>query len=196
MKKGILLVSTLLIMSLTGCEGKVDQVLYDDVKADYENLLSDYQKLNSNYKELQNDYDALKKEYDDYKAEEKAKQEELIGDITSQDKSEYESSTITYDDLARKPQDYEMQKVKFEGKVVQLMENEGEDYVSIRFAVNDDYDKIIYCEFDRNIVGQRVLEGDWLNIYGVSGGLMSYQSTLGGTITIPAVLVNIIEFQD
>ncbi|WP_272875231.1 hypothetical protein [Bhargavaea massiliensis] len=49
---------------------------------------------------------------------------------------------ITYDQLARTPDDYIGKKVKFSGKVIQVMEGDGT--TQIRFAVNEDYDTIIY----------------------------------------------------
>ena len=41
----------------------------------------------------------------------------------------------------------------------------------------------------------RVLEDDYVDMYGTSGGLLTYSSTMGGEITIPALLVNIIEIR-
>lgn len=81
--------------------------------------------------------------------------------------------------------------MKFTGKVIQLIE--GDSSNSIRFAVNSDYDNILYCEYDKDIVSTRVLEDDIITIYGSSYGLYSYQSTLGGKITIPAVIIDKID---
>lgn len=98
---------------------------------------------------------------------------------------------ITYDQLARTPDDYIGKKVKFSGKVVQVIE--GDDDVQIRLAVNKDYDQILFCAYDSSIVSSRVLEDDIITIYGISAGTISYQSTMGGKITIPSVLVEKIE---
>ncbi len=43
------------------------------------------------------------------------------------------------------------------------------------------------------LVKSRVLENENITIYGVSKGLLSYQSTMGGTITIPSVQVDKID---
>ncbi|MBP5165460.1 MAG: toxin regulator [Lachnospiraceae bacterium] len=98
---------------------------------------------------------------------------------------------ITYDQIARTPDDYKGQKVKFTGKVVQVMEGNGE--VNIRFAVDKDYDKMIFAAYKSNIVTSRVLEEDVITIYGTSAGLYSYKSTFGATITIPSVLIEKID---
>lgn len=98
---------------------------------------------------------------------------------------------ITYDQLARTPDDFKGKKVKFYGKVVQVIE--GDDSIQIRLAVNDDYDAIVLGEYRKSIVTSRVLEDDHITIYGSSVGTISYKSTLGGTITIPGVYVEKIE---
>ena len=95
---------------------------------------------------------------------------------------------ITYDQLARTPDDYSGKKCKFRGEVVQVIE--GDSDVQIRLAVNDDYDSIIFCQYDKSIVKSRVLENDHITVYGTSMGTISYESTMGGTITIPAMVVD------
>lgn len=99
---------------------------------------------------------------------------------------------ITYDQLARTPDDYYGKKVKFYGKVIQVIEGSGDD-IQIRLAVNDDYDTIIYGQYSSDIVSSRVLEDDYITIYGTSVGTISYESTLGGTITIPGVYIDKID---
>lgn len=96
---------------------------------------------------------------------------------------------ITYDQLARTPDDYQGKKVKFKGKVVQVIEGTSE--TQLRLAVNGDYDSILFCAVPKELTSStRILENDNITIMGVSNGLLSYQSTMGGTITIPSVIVN------
>jgi hypothetical protein len=98
---------------------------------------------------------------------------------------------ITYDQLARTPDDYIAEKVKFYGEVIQVIE--GGDETEIRLAIDGDYDRIILCGYDPSIVSSRVLEDDYITVYGISVGLISYESTMGGVITIPGVLVEKID---
>lgn len=93
--------------------------------------------------------------------------------------------------MARNPDDYILKKVKFKGKVVQVIE--GSKSIQLRMAINSDYKKIIYVEYDSNIVKSRVLENDIITVYGVSTGLLTYKSTLGSSITIPSILVDKID---
>ncbi|MDR4948123.1 toxin regulator [Neobacillus cucumis] len=98
---------------------------------------------------------------------------------------------ITYDQLARTPDNYTGQKVKFRGKVIQVIEGDGE--TQIRLAVNDDYDKVLFAAFDSSTVTSRVLEDDMITIYGTSSGLITYDSTMGGKISIPGVAIDKID---
>ncbi|PLT32758.1 toxin regulator [Bacillus sp. V5-8f] len=127
--------------------------------------------------------EAAAKEAERIAAEEQRKQEE-------KEKQGYNTG-ITYDQLARTPDNYIGEKVKFRGKVVQVLEGDGE--TQIRLAVNDNYDKILFASFDASIVGLRVLEDDTITIMGISAGLISYDSTMGGQISIPGVSIEKIE---
>lgn len=116
------------------------------------------------------------------KSEEEARQE------AEQEAKGYETG-ITYDQLARTPDNYKYSKVKFKGKVVQVIE--GSTDTQIRLAVNGDYDSILFCSIPKaKTSSMRILENDYITIMGVSNGLISYKSTMGGTITIPSVSVN------
>lgn len=123
-------------------------------------------------------------------AAKKAEEEAAAAAAAAEEAKGYETG-ITYDQLARTPDDYKGKKVKFSGKVIQVIEGDGR--VNIRLAVNDNYDSVLFCEYESNIVSSRVLDDDHITIYGTSYGLYSYKSTMGGTITIPAVVVDKIE---
>lgn len=98
---------------------------------------------------------------------------------------------ITYDNLARTPDDYIGEKVKLRGKVIQVIES---DYTTqIRLAVNDNYDTVIFGEFDKYIVSSRILEDDVITIMGTSAGLITYESTMGGSISIPGISIDKID---
>ncbi|PPA70473.1 toxin regulator [Jeotgalibacillus proteolyticus] len=124
---------------------------------------------------------AEKKAAEEAEAQRKAEEEERIGYDTG----------ITYDQLARTPDDYSASKVKFSGQVVQVIEGDG--ITQIRFAVNENYDNILLGEFDSSITDSRILEDDVITIMGLSDGLITYESTMGGDITIPSVLILKIE---
>lgn len=101
---------------------------------------------------------------------------------------------ITYDQIARTPNDYKGKKMQFTGKVIQVVENDSE--TDIRLAVDGNYDNIIMVGFDPDVLnGSRVLEDDLVTVSGESVGTLSYKSTMGGKITVPAIYAKIIDDQ-
>lgn len=72
----------------------------------------------------------------------------------------------THEQLARYPQDYIAKKVKFTGKVIQIMDSS--DKVQIRLAVDSDWDQVLLAYYDPSIVNKKVLEEGIITIYGLS----------------------------
>lgn len=195
------------------------QAELEETKGSLEQLQTEYDTLQTDYDALKTDYDTLKTDYDTYKekmkpfeemdaaeaearkiaaeeaaAKKKAKEEKeakkQAEKQAEKEKKGYDTG-IKYDQLARNPDDYKGEKVKFKGKVVQIMEGDSE--IQMRLAVDSDYDMILYCGYDPSIVSSRILEDDIITIYGTSIGTISYNSTMGGKITIPGVYVDKID---
>ena len=126
--------------------------------------------------------EAAEKKAADEKAAEEARQK------AAEAAKGYETG-ITYNQLARTPNDYIGKKVKFKGKVIQVLE--GTTETQIRLAVNGDYDSVLYCAVPKSKTeNTRILENDRITVMGISMGLLSYKSTMGGTITIPSISVD------
>lgn len=126
-------------------------------------------------------------------AEEKAAAEKAAAEKAAKEEEErigYETG-ITYDQLARTPDDFKGKKAKFTGKVLQVMEGQGE--TQLRIAVNGNYDKVLYVVYKSDILNSRVLEKDNVTVKGKSAGIYTYKSTMGGEISIPAMLVEKID---
>lgn len=144
----------------------------------------------------QKEEEEAKKKAEEEEAKKKAEEEEAKKKAAEEAKQEEEErrgyeTGITYDQLARTPEDYIGEKVKFSGKVVQVLEGDG--YVNIRFAVNDDYDTVLIGEYDSSIVSSRILEDDYITVYGTSLGLYTYEATMGQEITIPSMVIDRID---
>ena len=107
------------------------------------------------------------------------------------DEDDYES--ISYDNLARNPDDYAWKAITGSGEVIQVIEGDGE--TQLRVAVNDDYDDIIFLSYNPEILDSRVLEDDHITYYGTSTGTITYESTMGGNITIPSCICDKIVIQ-
>lgn len=127
-------------------------------------------------------------------AEEERKRQEEEEQRLAEEAKGYETG-ITYEDLARSPEDYKGQKVMFSGRVVQIVEGlfGGNAF---RMSTDGSYDDIIYGTYSSNILEVRLLEDDEVTIYGVANGIKKYQSVLGSSVTLPEIIVDRIEFND
>ncbi|MED0986681.1 hypothetical protein P4T53_18250 [Bacillus paramycoides] len=70
---------------------------------------------------------------------------------------------------------------------------EGKGETQLRVAVNGNYDKVLYVAYKSDIINSRVLENDNVTIKGKSAGIYTYKSTMGGEISVPAMLVEKID---
>jgi DNA polymerase III alpha subunit (gram-positive type) len=136
---------------------------------------------------------AEKKQKEQKAAEKAAKQaakQEAAAAKAAKEALGYETG-ITYDQLARTPDDFEDEKIKFSGRVVQVTEGQGE--VHVRMAVDDNYDTILFCSYSSSLVSNRILDDDYITVYGTSTGIYSYESTMGALISIPSISVEKID---
>ena len=98
---------------------------------------------------------------------------------------------ITFENLARTPDNFIGEQIKLRGEVIQVLEGSGETQILLN--VNGSYDQTILAVYESSIVSSRILEDDWITIYGTSYGLYSYESIFGQIITVPLLLVDIID---
>ncbi|WP_206099954.1 toxin regulator [Oribacterium sp. C9] len=150
------------------------------------------------YRELADaEIEARKIEAESIVAESKKAEEESIAAekaaAEAKEKLGYDTG-ITYEQLARNPEDYRGEKIKFTGTVLQVIESSSE--IQLRLATSKGYDDVIYCKYSPDIVSSRILEDDRITVYGKSSGTVSYQSTLGGKITIPGMHVDKIDLKN
>ena len=184
------------------------QTDYNTLKSEYDTLLADtvdWLKLTDEQKAEQ----LAKAEVDRIKAEEAAKkeaeakaaaeaeakkeaEEKAAADAKKKEEEEKKgyNTEITYNQLARNPEDYEGEKVKFKGEVLQVTEVGSEIQVRLATKANSwgGYsDNVIYVFFDKSLISSRVLDDDIITIYGVSYGLHSYTTVLGAEVTLPLI---------
>ncbi|WP_318653785.1 hypothetical protein [Finegoldia magna] len=196
----LLLIIVFLISALSGADTSSDTE--ETLKKNSEQIT----KLESENESLKNENEELKKKVEEAEPwfkkkedEKKAEAEKLRKEQEAKEKKEAEArekeekqgyeTGITYDQLARTPDKYIGKSVKFSGKVVQVIEAGTE--VQMRLAVNNNYDTILYCAVPKSEMnGSRILENDNITIYGMSNGIITYESTLGGKISIPSVLID------
>lgn len=94
--------------------------------------------------------------------------------------------TPAYTDVARNPDSFMGEKISFTGKVLQVIEGDSE--TDLRIATDGGYDDVVFVGFDPSILGSiHVLEDDSVTVYGTCIGQFTYQSTLGGSISLPGL---------
>ena len=95
---------------------------------------------------------------------------------------------ITYDQLAQAPDAYNSEMIAMSGRVIQMMQGEGSSQMLV--AVDDKEGAVIFLGYESNINESGISENDLIKFYGTAAGTISYESTLGETITVPAAFVN------
>ena len=196
---GNIALGIILFLSNQKLNDKIDekQSSCDSIQKQYDNLLSknlqldtDYEKLKEENEELQAQIEELTNPKTDL--EESEETGELSDELNTFVNSNMEDvsmfrSDISYDEIARHPNDYDGELLTFSGEVAQVIEGDG--MTELRIAVDGDYDDIIYGIYDNRILDSRLLEDDKIQFYGESCGIISYQSTLGETISIPSMSI-------
>lgn len=190
------------------------EAAYKELQEAYDTLVSDtadWRELNEDQKAAQlaqaeadriTAEEAAKKAAAERAAAEKAAEEEAARKAAeeaaakeAEEKKGYNTG-ITYDDLARNPEDFKGKKVKFTGEVLQVSEVQNE--IQIRLATKRNNwggysDDVVYLYFDSSLISSRILEDDIITIYGVAKGLHSYTTVLGAKVTLPLIAVDKID---
>ena len=101
--------------------------------------------------------------------------------------------SLDYKAMSRDPDTYEGNLYKFDGKVVQVMEQsqtDGTTLVALRVASKGRYDDVVYVIYYRGSGEARILEDDKVTVYGTSKGLYTYETVMGAEVTIPMILAD------
>ena len=106
-----------------------------------------------------------------------------------------ECQTVSYDEVARNPDDYDGTKVQFRGEVIQVLQD-GNAY-TLRVNVTDTgyyWDDTIMVYYVASDGDARILEDDIITFYGTMHGMYSYESIFGATITVPLMNAEYIRY--
>lgn len=108
-----------------------------------------------------------------------------------------ECGSYSYNEIARNPGEYILKKAHFRGEVVQVMED-GDDY-TLRVNVTQSryyWEDTIYVSYTRRDSAEpRILEDDIINLYGYCMDTVTYETVMGASVTIPAVLAEYIDIE-
>ena len=196
---GNIALGTILFLNTQKLNDKIDekQSSCDSIQKQYDNLLSENLQLDTDYEKLKEENEELQAQIEELTnpktdLEESEETGELSDELNTFVNSNMEDvsmfrSDVSYDEIARHPNDYDGELLTFSGEVAQVIEGDGT--TELRIAVDGDYDDIIYGIYDNRILDSRLLEDDKIQFYGKSCGIISYQSTLGATISIPSISI-------
>lgn len=113
---------------------------------------------------------------------------------------EYKAAcTVGYDykTLARDPKPYIGKKAMFRGQVIQVMEDSG--ITVLRVNVNQDeygyWEDTMYVIYVPDIDEPRILEDDIITMYGEMMDLMTYETVIGTSVTIPQLYASYIDIE-
>lgn len=98
------------------------------------------------------------------------------------------SSSYTYEQIARAPEEYKGKLAVFTGKVVQVSGNILRVSITKYGTYSTYYKDTIYVKYNYD-EGLKVLENDIITMYGVLNGEKTYKTVLGAYVTIPSVTV-------
>jgi hypothetical protein len=106
--------------------------------------------------------------------------------------------TVSYDELARNPGNYQGTIVMFNGKVVQALESGQNLTLRIDVNISEPSRKIgsdiVYVDYRKNRPDEpRILEDDKVQFWGKYIGIYSYKAIFGQTIQIPHVVARTVE---
>lgn len=196
---GNISLGTILFLNTQKLNDKIDekQSSCDNIQKQYDNLLSENLQLDTDYEKLKEENEELQAQIEELTnpktdLEESEETGELSDELNTFVNSNMEDvsmfrSDVSYDEIARHPNDYDGELLTFSGEVAQVIDGDGT--TELRIAVDGDYDDIIYGIYDNRILDSRLLEDDKIQFYGESCGIISYQSTLGATISIPSISI-------
>ena len=123
--------------------------------------------------------------------------------IIVENKDEYilKCKEYFYEEIARNPNKYKDSFAKFNGKVIQVVENK--DKIVLRVNVTNTINEYIedglwsdtiYVEYKRLDENEsRILENDIITLYGTLNGIKTYETVLGTQESIPYLIAKYID---
>lgn len=100
---------------------------------------------------------------------------------------------LDYKAIARDPSAHEGDLITFSGKILQVMESGS--YIVFRISSKGNWDNVVYCTYRAPDSYSRFLEDDKVTVYGTCTGIYTYETVMGGSVTIPSCSIDRIELR-
>ena len=114
----------------------------------------------------------------------------LNEEVIAQDDFKASCIEISYEELARNPENYKDQRMVFTGEVIQCEEIYNTEYYARVNVTADEYgfySDTIYVTFNIPEGADKILEEDIVKLYGICQGFVTYTTIFGEQITIPSL---------
>lgn len=112
--------------------------------------------------------------------------------VTADGNGRYTVTKGNYETFARDPDPYAGKQITFNAKVIQVVERANGNNI-YRVAVDSDNNCVFYVEYTLPAGSSRILEKDVITLTGEFYGLYTYSTTMGSSITIPALIASDIQ---
>lgn len=100
-----------------------------------------------------------------------------------------------YKSVSRNPENYEGEKVKISGRILQVLGSRTEGY-DLRLATKGHYDNVVYVYISEDATPDyNLLEDDDIVVYAELEGDYTYTSTMGQEITLPLAYADFVEMK-
>ncbi|MDR1943866.1 MAG: hypothetical protein LBQ19_03495 [Synergistaceae bacterium] len=101
------------------------------------------------------------------------------------------TTPFSYEILSETPEKLIDKKIRFQGRVAQVIEDVSN--VRLRIATNGNNGDVVLVSYEPSVAKSKIREGDMVTAYGVSRGPFTYRSTEGESVTVPFFVVYILE---
>ncbi|MBR5534387.1 MAG: zinc ribbon domain-containing protein [Ruminiclostridium sp.] len=104
------------------------------------------------------------------------------------DEYKAQCQSYSYDTIARNPGQYDGEYAKISGYVLQVQQDElyGLLLYTLRVATVGKYDGVVYVSYTCSADDARILEDDYVTMWGQLTGEKTYTTVMGNSITIPS----------
>lgn len=155
---------------------QADTLTLTSKQVSYINSLDDYE----------DDYDSDSTS-DDNSDSSDSYESDVDDDSSSASNSSIDYQSVTFDQLARTPDDYEAKGVKIQGQVMQVQNSKKGTVILL--WMNDDSDSLVMVEVGKSYLptNGNILEDDEVIINGLGGGTQKYETTNGDENEVPLI---------
>ena len=119
-----------------------------------------------------------------------AKEDAVTLKITIDHSAVYDSTSYPkadYEKVLRDPYEYKGDNMSIYGKVLQKSEGWGSIVLRVGTGGYGYYDKVFWVEYNTSSVSAKVIEDDYITVYGSCTGAHTYETVMGASVTIPSI---------